>query len=272
MSRSTLSLLFRRTAIGAGVLVVIAGSAAAMQASRQRTPDSDNTLSMVSVEDTARSLMTELGDAVVRLPIATALGAALALRPRRRGTPIRNTAVVETQIVLSIVGAVIMLVVGTSLARAFGIVGVASLIRYRSKIDDPKDAVVMLSALSVGLASGAGHYALATFSTVFLVGVLWIIEGFETQGRVFELTVKLGDKTADYRTKIEAVLRRFEIEYELRSSSDEEVSYIVMAPLELKTARVSNALMELAPDVEGATEWKQKPKAEMKLKTGTTKP
>jgi hypothetical protein len=37
-----------------------------------------------------------------------------------------------------------MLVVGASLARAFGIVGAANLIRYRSKIDDPKDAVVML--------------------------------------------------------------------------------------------------------------------------------
>lgn len=32
-----------------------------------------------------------------------------------------------------------MLVVGTSLARAFGIVGAAGLVRYRSKIDDPKE-------------------------------------------------------------------------------------------------------------------------------------
>ena len=33
-----------------------------------------------------------------------------------------------------------MLVVGSSLARAFGIVGAAGLVRYRAKIDDPKDA------------------------------------------------------------------------------------------------------------------------------------
>jgi hypothetical protein len=202
--------------------------------------------------------------------MATVLGAALALRPLRGGTPNRSPAVLETQIVLAIIGAVIMLVVGTSLARAFGIVGVASLIRYRSKIDDPKDAVVMLSALSVGLATGAGHFALAIFSTLFLVGVLWVIEGFETQGRVFELSLKLGDKTADYRPKIEAVLRRFDAEFELRASSEKEVTYLVMAPLELKTNRVSNVLMALAPDGEGAVEWKQKPKVEIKLKTGPT--
>ncbi len=81
-------------------------------------------------------------------------------------------AVVQTQIILSVVGAVIMLVVGASLARAFGIVGAANLIRYRSKIEDPKDAVVMLCALAVGLASGVGLYAMAVFSTAFLMVAL----------------------------------------------------------------------------------------------------
>lgn len=71
----------------------------------------------------------------------------------------RQPAVVQTQIILAVVGALIMLVVGASLARAFGIVGAANLIRYRSKIDDPKDAVVMLCALSVGLASGSACMA-----------------------------------------------------------------------------------------------------------------
>ena len=47
------------------------------------------------------------------------------------GTPPRSAPVIQTQIILAIVGAVVMLIVGSSLARAFGIVGVASLIRYR---------------------------------------------------------------------------------------------------------------------------------------------
>jgi hypothetical protein len=92
--------------------------------------------------------------AVLALPFATALGSALAFRPRRRGTPARSAPVIETQIVLAVVGATVMLVVGSSLARAFGIVGAANLIRYRAKIDDPKDAVVMLATLSMGLCCG----------------------------------------------------------------------------------------------------------------------
>ena len=105
----------------------------------------------------------ELSHALVRLPVAAGLACVLALRPRRRGTPMRQPAVVQTQIILAVVGAVVMLVVGSSLARAFGIVGAAGLVRYRAKIADPKDAGVMLSTLAVGLASGVGLWVLAIF-------------------------------------------------------------------------------------------------------------
>ena len=223
----------------------------------------EDELSMPKVNDMAGTLVDELSTAALRLPVAAALGTALALRPRRRGTPKRYAAVVETQIVLAVVGAVIMLVIGSSLARAFGIVGAANLIRYRSKIDDPKDAVVMLSALSVGLAAGVGLYAISIFSTLFLVAVLWVIEGFEMRRRIFELSVKLGDKTGEYRSRIEAVLRRFRAKYELRATSEEEVTYMVLAPLDMDTNHVTKELAALAPEGQGAVEWKEKVKAEL---------
>ena len=100
-----------------------------------------------------------------RLPFATVLSSVLAYRPRRRGTPARQLAVIQTQIILAIVGAIVMLVVGASLARAFGIVGAAGLIRYRAKIEDPKDAGVMLCTLAIGLASGVGLYLPVVFAT-----------------------------------------------------------------------------------------------------------
>jgi uncharacterized membrane protein YhiD involved in acid resistance len=206
------------------------------------------------------NLQEELLASALRLPLAALLGAVLALRPRRRGTPERQPAVVQTQIILAIVGSLIMLVVGASLARAFGIVGAANLIRYRSKIDDPKDAVVMLCALSAGLASGVGLYGLAVVGTLFIVFCLWIIEGFEPQTRVFELTVKMGDKTQELRPKIEEVLRRYKARYELRTAAEDSVSYLVTAPRALRTDRVSNTMMELVPEGKGAVEWSEKDK------------
>jgi uncharacterized membrane protein YhiD involved in acid resistance len=204
----------------------------------------------------------EIDDAMIRLPLAAALGAALALRPKRRGTPPRQTPVIQTQIILAVVGEVIMLVIGASLARAFGIVGAANLIRYRSKIDDPKDAVVMLCTLAVGLAAGVGLYALSVFSTVFLVAALWIIESFEPKStKHFELKIRAGEHTDEMRPQIEGVLRRFGLYFEIRASSDEEVSYEVAVPLEVRTDRVTNAILKLDPDGHAAVDWAEKKKA-----------
>jgi uncharacterized membrane protein YhiD involved in acid resistance len=203
------------------------------------------------------NLQEELLASAIRLPLAAILGTILALRPRRRGTPERQPAVVQTQIILSVVGALIMLVVGASLARAFGIVGAANLIRYRSKIDDPKDAVVMLCALASGLAAGVGLYGLSVVGTLFIVFCLWIIEGFEPQTRIFELSVKMGDKTQDLRPKIEEVLRRYKARYELRTAAEDVITYMVTTPRLLRTDRVSNAIMELDPHGKGAVEWNE---------------
>ncbi len=201
----------------------------------------------------------EIDEALVRLPLAAALGAALALRPKRRGTPPRSPAVVQTQIVLSLVGAIVMLVVGASLARAFGIVGAANLVRYRSKIDDPKDAAVMLCALSVGLAAGVGLYALTIFSTVFMVGALWVIESFEPESKTtFMLRVKAADDTDGKRDQIERILQSYKLPFELRSASDEEVCYELHVPMEVHTDDVSNRILASDPEGHWSVEWEEK--------------
>jgi uncharacterized membrane protein YhiD involved in acid resistance len=201
----------------------------------------------------------EVYDAIVRLPVAAVLGAALAFRPKRRGTPQRTPAVVQTQIILAVVGAVIMLIVGASLARAFGIVGAANLIRYRSKIDDPKDAGVMLCCLAVGLASGVGLFALAVVSTVFLVAALAVIESFEpTSSQQFELKVTVGKDAADLRPRLEKVLTRLRVGHSLRSASNEELSYDVRVPYGVETDGITNAIQTLGPEEKLAVEWDEK--------------
>jgi hypothetical protein len=204
-----------------------------------------------------------LPQAAVRLPVAALLGTLLALRPRRASSPPRDPAVIETQIVLAIVGALIMLVVGASLARAFGIAGAANLIRYRAKIEDPKDAVVMLSTLSVGLASGVGLFGLAAGATLFIAITLWIIEGFENRVRTFLLTVRLGEGTPSRRAAIERILSKAGTLFELRTTADDGLSYLVTAGESLKTEKLSADLTALAPKGSKVeVEWKEEKKAQ----------
>ena len=198
--------------------------------------------------------------AFVALPLATALGAALALRPRRRGTPNRSSQVVQTQIILAIIGALVMIVVGTSLARAFGVVGAAGLVRYRAKVEDPKDAGVMLTTLAVGLGCGVGVYGLSVFATFFLMAVLWIIESFEPKARK-EFTLEVKSKEAiKLQPMVETLLRRRRVKYELRESTPEEFSYFVQLPMDLKTDGISAEIIALDPDPGTGVEWKTEKK------------
>jgi uncharacterized membrane protein YhiD involved in acid resistance len=200
----------------------------------------------------------ELLQAIISLPIAAALGAALAFRPQRRGTPPRDPAVIQTQIILALVGALVMLVVGASLARAFGIVGAASLVRYRSKIDDPKDAGVMLSCLAIGLASGVGIYWIAALSTLFILAVVWVLESQEPEG-VKDFLLKLkGKESGRLKDGLEKMLSKNNVKYELRTSSQDDLMYSVRLPLTKRTDRLTNAILELGEHQDLSVEWSDK--------------
>ena len=197
--------------------------------------------------------------ALWRLPLAAFLASILALRPRRRGTPPRDLAVIHSQIILAVVGVLVMLVVGTSLARAFGIVGAAGLVRYRAKVNDPKDAGVMLSTLAIGLASGVGIWMLAVFTTVFVVGLLWFVESFENARAAFDLKIEAKDPAA-LRPAVEELLARNRLEFSMRTISNEEVIYEVQLPIDKKTDRMSNAILKIDPENATGVEWKKKEK------------
>ncbi len=73
---------------------------------------------------------------------------------------------VRSMIYLTMIAAVIIIVIGNNLARAFGLVGAMSIIRFRTAVKDTQDIVFIFFSLAVGLAAGVGMYALAIGSTV----------------------------------------------------------------------------------------------------------
>jgi uncharacterized membrane protein YhiD involved in acid resistance len=123
-----------------------------------------------------------MGRISLRLVLAALLGAALAFRPRKRILALkRNPYVSQTQILLAVVAAALMIIVGDNAARAFGIFAAVSLVRFRTNIRDPKEITVLLISLALGLASGFGRWDLALVLTLFSLIVLWLLEWREPQ-------------------------------------------------------------------------------------------
>jgi len=193
------------------------------------------------------------------LPSAALLAGALGfVRPVRRGLLPRPSHVIQTQVLLAMVGAIIILVVADSLARAFAIVGAAGLVRYRAKIDDPKDAGVLLISLAIGLIMGTGLVLLAIFATLFVMGVLWLLESLEPVDRaVYELKVSSKD-AMKLRPKVDQVLRKAEVKFELRGSSPEELTYEVSVPFDKKLGKLTKQIIKVDKDDETSAEWNSK--------------
>lgn len=106
-----------------------------------------------------------------RLLAAALLGGFLAWRPwQRQGRP--KGEIAQTQLLMCVAAALIVTVIGDSVARAFGVVGLGGFIRFRTGIKDPRDAAVLFLLIGVGMAAGLGMYELAAAGTAMIAGVL----------------------------------------------------------------------------------------------------
>lgn len=82
---------------------------------------------------------------------------------------------VFTLVLLGPLVAVVMMIIGTSVARAFTLFGAFTLIRFRTAIKDTKDVAFIFWTLVTGLAVGTGNLSLAATSTLLITGIVLIL-------------------------------------------------------------------------------------------------
>ena len=107
-------------------------------------------------------------DGPLRLGVAALIGIGVTAVQRRGDRGGHATSMHHAQILLCVSGAMMMVLINDSLARAFGIAGAASLVRFRTPVDDPRDAAVMFLLIGLGMASGVGAFALAAGGAVMV--------------------------------------------------------------------------------------------------------
>jgi uncharacterized protein DUF4956 len=86
-----------------------------------------------------------------------------------------SVAFVNSLILLAMLTAMVILVIGNNLARAFGLVGAMSIIRFRTAVKDTLDIVYIFFALVIGMAAGAGYHKIAVLSTLVVGAVIFLL-------------------------------------------------------------------------------------------------
>ena len=81
----------------------------------------------------------------------------------------------QTIVFVTLIVAIVMMVIGGSLARAFALVGALSIIRFRTVLKDTKDMAYIFGALALGMAAGTSNYFLAGIGTVVVSALAFLL-------------------------------------------------------------------------------------------------
>lgn len=157
---------------------------------------------------------------------------------------------VQTLVMVGMVVSLIMLVVGSNIARAFALVGALSVVRFRNAIKETRDVGFIFLVMAVGMTTGTRFYLLAIAATVAICLVMVIMSKFnlfalDVQRQVVKVQVP---PEPEYAALVEDVLIQFCSEFELvstesvRSGALNELYYTAQLKKGKKPAELISAL------------------------------
>lgn len=82
---------------------------------------------------------------------------------------------VNSLILLVIITSIVIMVIGNNLARAFGLVGAMSIIRFRTAVKETQDIMYIFFSLAIGMAVGVGQHGLALFGSFFIGSITFFL-------------------------------------------------------------------------------------------------
>lgn len=83
-------------------------------------------------------------------------------------------------VTLAMITAIVIMVIENNLARAFGLVGAMSIIRFRTAVKDIQDIVFIFFALAVGMGAGVGLYSVTFIGTFAVGGVVLVLSKLQS--------------------------------------------------------------------------------------------
>jgi len=191
---------------------------------------------------------------LINLAFALSCGLAISwiYRVTYRG-PGFSVSYVHALIYLAMITAVVIMVIGNNLARAFGLVGAMSIIRFRTAVKDTADIIFIFFSLAVGMAAGVGMHKLAIGATMIIGMVMIALAKSDTimpLGRKFLLQFTLesaSPESAPYQTILKQYCRTFKlINVKTEEENLFEISFYVDLRDEQKHYELVRALKNVA--------------------------
>ncbi|MGE3268729.1 MAG: MgtC/SapB family protein [Chloroflexota bacterium] len=128
-------------------------------------PDNEFTNIISSVQSLLTPSDHSLPVVLGKLTLAALLGTIVGYRQRIHV----EEYIVQAHVIIAFTGALMMIIIGNEIVRAFGLVGAGSIIRYRTPVRDPRALASLFVTMGIGIAVGTGLFELALIGAVLIV-------------------------------------------------------------------------------------------------------
>ena len=106
----------------------------------------------------------------------------LVYRATHRGLSYSQSFVMTT-VIVGVTVSLIMMIIGSNIARAFTLVGALSIIRFRNAIKDTRDVGFIFLSMSIGMACGTRFFGTALVFCAFISGAIYLMYGLDLFAR-----------------------------------------------------------------------------------------
>ncbi|WP_145333702.1 DUF4956 domain-containing protein [Paenibacillus xylanexedens] len=156
--------------------------------------------------------------AVITIGLAILLGLIISLTYMKTNQTTYSQSFTLTMVVLPVIVAIIILLIGSNIARAFSLAGAFSIIRFRSAPGDPKDISYVLFTMASGLACGVGAFGYAILFTIILCVLMFVLSRFnfggkKSQQKTLKITIP---ENLSYEEALNEVFHTFKVPFDLK--------------------------------------------------------
>ena len=103
-----------------------------------------------------------------------------------------------TLVGMTVLTCMVTLAISTNIVISLGMVGALSIVRFRTAIKDPMDLLYLFWAITTGITTGAGMYALALAAALVLIVLIWLFYHKQQSGEIYVAVIHYeGDETGD---------------------------------------------------------------------------
>ena len=123
-------------------------------------------------------------------------------------------------VLISLIVCLIMIIIGSNIARAFALIGAMSIVRFRNPVKETRDLVYIFATIAIGMSAGTGFYSTTIIFAILFTIVSIILKNISFFNKKDEFSIISVSLSLDKISEFESILQNNSTNFKLISQTN----------------------------------------------------